>query len=257
MVRSLEATAWRTAAPNGEWNVVVTILLVNADQASAQQLNEQFQAAAIIPYTYTPPSTTTALATWPTLQEMIAASTRLVTFVASLDPASSTVAPYLLDEFTFVFENPFDVTNTTDFSCTPDRPPSVQGNILSAIQSGRLPLMNHFLYATQAFGIQIPDIGAISNTNAPSGTVGNLGTAASNCRSVYGRAPTFILVDFFDEGPAISTVDTLNGITAVGRINPVSARVVTSTNSGTAFGKTLFSRGILLWTISIALVVLA
>lgn len=235
----------------------MTILLVNSGQASAQDLNEQFKAAGIVQYTYTPPSTRTALATWPTLQEMISASTRLVTFVASLDPASNTVAPYLLDEFTFVFENPFDVTSASNFSCTVDRPASLQGNTISAIQSGRLPLMNHFLDTAEGFGIEIPNIGAINNTNAPSGAAGNLGTTASNCSSIYGKAPTFILVDFFDQGPAISTIDTLNGVIAVGRINPTSAKVVTSATSDGSLGKSLLSRGTLLWTVGIAMVVFA
>ena len=230
---------------------------MNSNQASAQQLDEQFKATAITRYAYTPPSTTTALVTWPTLQEMITASTRLITFVASLDPTSNTVAPYLLDEFTFVFENPFDVTSASNFSCTVDRPASLQGNTNSAIQSGRLPLMNHFLDTAEGFGIEIPNIGAINNTNAPSGTAGNLGTTASNCRSVYGKAPTFILVDFFDQGPAITTVDTLNGITAEGRISPSSAKVVTSSTSDGSLRESLPSRKVLLWTIGIAMVVFA
>ena len=188
---------------------------------------------------------------------MISASTRLVTFVASLAPASNTVAPYLLDEFTFVFENPFDVTNASNFSCTVDRPASLQGNTVAAIQSGRLPLMNHFLDTAEGFGIEIPNIGAINNTNAPSGTVGNLGTSANNCRSTYGKAPTFILVDFFDQGPAISTVDTLNGITPVGRLSPSSAKVVSSATSDGSLGKSLLSQETLFWTIGIALVVFA
>ena len=84
--------------------------------------------------------------------------------------------------------------------------------------------MNHFLYSEQAFGIQIPNVAAVNATNAPEGGVGNLGSAATNCKSVYGKAPTFILVDFFDQGPAIQTVDTLNGVTApVGRVQPQAA----------------------------------
>lgn len=232
----------------------MTVLLVNSDGASAGDLNEQFKAAAITSYLYTPPSTTSAPSTWPTLQEMIAASTRLVTFVASLDPASNTVAPYLLDEFTFVFENPFDVTNSSDFSCAVDRPASLQGNTLSAIQSGRLPLMNHFLDTQEGFGIQIPNIGALNTTNGASGA-GSLGTTASSCRSIYGKAPTFILVDYFDQGPAIDTVDTLNGITATGRIAPSSEKVVTSTTSDGDLGKTVLSNWSLLWVLSIATVV--
>lgn len=215
---------------DGNPHDVVTILLVNSDNASAEDLSVEFGAAQITSYAYQPPSTTTAITTWPTLEELIANSTRLVTFVASLDSSKNTVAPYLLDEFTFVFENPFEVFSLSGFSCTPDRPSAVKGNPSAAIQSGRLPLMNHFLDIKQAFG-DVPDIGNITTTNNRTGPIGNLGDAATECKTLYGRAPTFILVDFFDQGPAISTVDSLNGITAVGRTKPAAAP--TGTTSGT------------------------
>ncbi len=195
---------------------VVTLLLVNSDNAPASALDSEFKAANLNSFAYTPPSTTTAMNTWPTLQDMITNNTRLVTFVASLPSSSNTIAPYLLDEFTFVFENNYDVTSLSNFTCTPDRPPAVQGNTRMAVSSGRLPLMNHFLDTQQAF-FQTPDYGNITTTNAQSGATGNLGGAAANCTSVYGQAPTYLLVDFFDQGSAINTVDALNGITPVGR----------------------------------------
>ena len=212
-------------------NEVVTILLVNSDNAAAAQIDAEFQAANISSYAYIPPSRTTPLTDWPTLQDMISNSTRLVTFIASLDPASNTVAPYLLDEFTFVWENPYDVTGVANFSCLPDRPPVVQGNISAAVTSGRMALMNHFLYSPGPFGIEMPDTANLENTNAPSGKFGNLGDRAANCTAQYGRAPTFILVDFFDQGPAIATVDKLNGITPVGRTQPVTLNGATSAGS--------------------------
>lgn len=200
--------------------LVVTILLVNSDNASAGDLDAQFVAADIKSLAYTPPSTTSPPTTWPTLQNLISNNTRLMTFIASLDPSSNTVAPYLMDEFTFIWENPYDVARPSNFSCQPDRPSSVQGDTSAAVNSRRMAFMNHFLETDGAFGIQTPDVGNITTTNAPSGGVGNLGTAASNCKTQYGKAPTFILVDFFDQGPAISTVDTLNNISPVGRTTP-------------------------------------
>lgn len=211
---------------------MVTLLLVNADNASAQDLHAQFNAAKITSYAYTPPQTTATIATWPTLEELIAKSTRLITFVASLDSATNTVAPYLLDEFSFVFENPFDVLSLSGFSCLPDRPTSVKGATQAAIQSGRLPLMNHFLSTKQAFGVEVPDLSNITTTNAQTGPVGNLGDAATECKLLYGKAPTFILVDFFDQGSAIKTVDSLNSITAVGRTTPSVISASTSDANG-------------------------
>lgn len=214
-------------------NDVVTILLVNSDDASAEDLNAEFEAANITSYGYQPPSSTTALATWPTLQEMISNNSRLVTFVADLDPSTNTVAPYLLDEFTFVFENPYNVTSSSNFSCVADRPPAVFGQTATAISSGRLPLVNHFLDTNEGLGIDIPDTANVTTTNGKTGA-GSLGVAASDCSAAYGKAPAFLLVDFFDEGFAISVVNGLNGIstTAVGQTQPS----VTPTSSSGASG---------------------
>ncbi|KAL8854945.1 MAG: hypothetical protein Q9221_000141 [Calogaya cf. arnoldii] len=194
---------------------VVSILLVNPDLATGSDLDGEFEEAAIRSYAYKPGSATTASIKWPTLDELIASGKRLVTFVADMAP--STAAPYLMDEFTFIFENPYSVTSLSNFSCTPQRPPAIQGQTSAAVQSGRLPLMNHFLNIRQSFDIQVPDVGNLSVTNAASGPVGNLGDAAAGCAAAYGRPPTFILVDFFEHGSSISTVDRLNGIVPVGR----------------------------------------
>ncbi|KAL8995303.1 MAG: hypothetical protein Q9188_006849 [Gyalolechia gomerana] len=200
---------------------VVTILLVNADNAAASDLDAQFEAAAIKPYAYTPKSATAVPYSWPTLNELIGSGTRLLTFVADISPSST--APYLMNEFTFIFENPFSVLSPSNFSCIPERPALVQGQTSAAVQSGSLPLMNHFLNIEQGFGIQVPDIDNITVTNAASGPIGNLGDAATACTAAYGRAPSFVMVDFFEHGSAIDTVDRLNGITPVGRASaPVS-----------------------------------
>lgn len=96
-----------------------------------------------------------------------------------------------------------------------------------------MSLMNHFLYENQAFGIQSPNQSYIETTNAPSGGVGNLGDAASTCASAYGKAPTFMLVDFFNVGPAIEVADSLNGISPTGRTD-VSAEVLTADSAATS-----------------------
>lgn len=194
---------------------VVTILLVNYDHATTSALDGEFQAAAVKSYAYTPPSVNAAPTSWPTLGELVSSGQRLVVFVSDIAP--STTAPYLLDEFTFVFENPYSVTSLSNFSCTAQRPEVVQGQTSQAVRTGRLPLMNHYLDIQQSFGIQIPDVGNLSVTNAASGPVGNLGDAAAACTTSYGKAPTFVLVNFFEQGSSISTVDRLNGIIPVGR----------------------------------------
>ncbi|KAI9368226.1 PLC-like phosphodiesterase [Aspergillus egyptiacus] len=214
-----EIKDWLDSNPNE----VVTVLLVNSDDATASDLHAEFQAADIVDYAYQPTSHTSAPTSWPTLQELINDGTRLMTFVASLD--DNTVAPYLMDEFTYVFENPYDVTSPSNYSCIPDRPSSVQGDISAAISTNMIPLQNHFLYQTVLLDYQAPNESYVGTTNAPSGGVGNLGDAVSACQTAWGRQPAFILVDFFDKGPAIDTVDKLNGVTnPVGRSNMTSVQ---------------------------------
>ena len=200
-------------------NDVVTIIIVNSDNASPSTLHQHFVTADITKYTYTPPQNTAAIQVWPTLQSLIANNTRLITFVADMNPATTAAAnaSYMLDQFTFVFENPFEVTSATNFSCIPDRPLAVRGNVTKALASNRLSLVNHFLGISLAFGIYIPDVANAKLTNSESGVVGNLGDAAKACATTFGKQPNFLLVDFFDQGSAITTVDKINGITPVGR----------------------------------------
>jgi hypothetical protein len=196
-------------------NDVVTVLLVNSDNVDASALKAEFVTADIESYAYTPPSTTAPPDNWPTLQTLISNNTRLMTFVATLDASDNTVAPYLMDEFTYMWENPFTVTSISKFSCLPDRPASVSGSISSAFAPGRMALMNHFLDTDEGFGITVPAVDNATVTNADSRASGSLGATVNTCVTAWsGVKPTFILVDFFNVGPAIATVDRLNGVTA-------------------------------------------
>jgi hypothetical protein len=88
-----------------------------------------------------------------------------------------------------------------------------------ARESGKLFLMNHFLYWQQAFGIQTPDRRKLANTNSWNVT-GGLGKHLKKCANEYWRQPTFVLVDFFNVGPAIQAVDIFNKVqNAAGRKN--------------------------------------
>jgi hypothetical protein len=147
----------------------------------------------------------------------------LVTFVASL--ADNTAAPYLLDEFSLIFENPFEVTASNNFSCIPDRPSIVQGSTSAAASSGRMFLMNHFLDKQQLFGTVTPDIANSSRTNsADTSIVGSLGSSMQQCASIYGKPPNFVLVDWFNVGPAISSIDAWNTVVSpVGRLSVSSS----------------------------------
>lgn len=212
----MEVKQWLDNNPND----VVTILLVNADDFTAQEINPHFLAANITEHAYIPPNKSTAPSTWPTLQELITAQTRLLTFVASLTPsATPDNMTYLMDEFSFIFENDFENVRMSDFSCEPHRPSGVANNTQLALSQNKMPLMNHFLYKeSELFDIQSPDVDNITTTNSPGNNqTGMLGLALDECTSAYSKAPTYVLVDFFDEGPAINAVDAANGISPVGR----------------------------------------
>lgn len=202
-------------------NEVVTLLLVNSDDEDVASYGEVFESSNISTYGYTP-STLSASNSWPTLQSMIDADTRLVTFIASIN--ASTTYSYLLNEWDYVWETPYDLSSLSEASnCTLDRP-STLSSAATAISSGYLPLMNHFIYQTITSSWEVPNVDIIDTTNSPNTTLtGALGMAAATCNSEWDTAPVFVLVDFYSEGPAIDTADTLNGITATGRSSSSSA----------------------------------
>jgi hypothetical protein len=213
-------------------NEVVTILLVNGVGATASTLGQIFTNSGITQHAYTPASATPS--TWPTLQQMISANTRLVTFIASLD--DNTGAEYLLNEWDYMWENNYLVKTPSNFTCTPDRPAAVGGSFTTAASSGRMFMMNHFLYEEQLFNIETPDVDNAANTNSPdTNTIGALGTAADDCTRQYGSKPTFVLVDWFNVGPAIETVDRLNGVSDVtGRAQVTTANLKVDRDTASA-----------------------
>lgn len=203
----------------------MTLLLVNSDGAPAGDIDAEFKAADLLSHVYTPQTRSTAPASWPTLQQLIQAKTRLLVFVASVGNDPST--PYLMDEFDYFFETQFEVTSPSNFSCTPHRPQSVQNNLNTAISSNRLALVNHFLGSEDGLGIVSPNVDIIETTNSPDDGEGTLGSEAKKCTQQYNnRKPTFFLVDFFDQGPAIKVIDSLNGVT-----NPVGRKEIPKINS--------------------------
>ncbi|KAF2087062.1 hypothetical protein K490DRAFT_57135 [Saccharata proteae CBS 121410] len=213
-------------------NDVVTLVLVNSDDATADEIKSEFSTSGIDSYAYEPANTTGGIADWPTLESLISNNTRLVTFVASLDESSD----YLLNEFDFVFENDYDNTSPSNYSCDPQRPTAVANDPEAALQDDLLFLMNHFLYEQQSFGIEQPNATYANTTNGATG-FGSLGVAASNCASVYSKAPWAVLVDFFNMGPAIDVVDELNGVSDVTGRTSVSSAAVTATSAAGKIGR--------------------
>ncbi|KAI1330425.1 PLC-like phosphodiesterase [Xylariaceae sp. FL0255] len=207
-------------------NEVVTLLIVNSDNQEISAFGSVFESSGLSKYGYTPSGN----GDWPTLQEMISNNTRLVTFIASVTASSS--YPYLLSEFDYVFETTFGVTSADGFNCTLQRP-STEASAAAAIQAGLLPLINHFRDDALTSSITVPDVDDIATTNSPeTNTTGALGLQTQNCREQWGVIPTFILVDFWNEGPAIDTADVMNDVTdAVGRKNDTATTSSGSTTT--------------------------
>jgi hypothetical protein len=63
-------------------NEVVTLLLTNGDSIDVSSFGAAYNNAGLTTYAYTPPNQL-ALGDWPTLQDLISANTRLITFMGS------------------------------------------------------------------------------------------------------------------------------------------------------------------------------
>lgn len=189
---------WLDANPNE----VLTLLLTNGDSLSVTEFDAAFQSSGLVPSIYIPPSDAALnLSAWPTLQEMITMNKRLVTFLDY--DANTSLVPYLLDEFAFFFETPYDTTDPTFPECNLDRPPG-------ATAEGRMYIVNHFLDLNIS-GILIPNVPADNVTNAATGT-GSIGAQVNLCEGLYQRAPKGILVDNFDRGNVFTAQNAANGL---------------------------------------------
>ncbi|KAK3692254.1 PLC-like phosphodiesterase [Podospora appendiculata] len=233
-------------------NEVVTLLLVNSDNKNASDFGLAFESSGLDTYGYVPTSNSSTK-DWPTLQSMITSNKRLVTFIASITPSPS--YPYLLNEFTYVFETPYDVKSLSNFTCNLDRPSS-QSSAASALKAQMLPLLNHFAYTSITSDIEVPNVSDIDTTNSPETNVtGALGQHADNCTTLWDTKPVFMLVDFYDHGPAVDTADRLNGITAVGRITSSSSAGAEGSGVGTVRDRGAMAVALLAFIVGVVVVV--
>ncbi|KAF2771800.1 PLC-like phosphodiesterase [Teratosphaeria nubilosa] len=186
---------------------VLTLLLTNGDYVNVTLFAEAFEEVGLASYAFVPPTGTTRLAmdSWPTYGEMIADGTRLVMFLDY--EADESVVPYVLDEFAYFFETPYDTTDPAFSECTLDRP---SGGAAEA--DGRMYIVNHFLDTDVLdTGILVPDDEADYTTNAATGN-GSIGAQADLCLQEWGRWPKFVLVDMFDRGNVFAWQDAVNGV---------------------------------------------
>lgn len=203
-------------------NEVVTVLLTNGDSVGISTFGDTFASAGIDSYAFVPSSEPLAYADWPTLGDLIDSGKRLVAFLGELDScqfqhhlentlinldygADTSTVDYILDEFAYYFETPYDVTDASFSNCSIDRP-------AGASADGRMYLVNHYL-DVDVLGIDIPDRDAAGTTNAATGD-GSLGAQATECEALWNHAPNVMLADFVDKGEVIQAQNNLNGFSS-------------------------------------------
>src|SRR5271167_1377949 len=102
------------------------MLFTNPDGVNVTNWGDDFRTAGIADLAYVPPFNSTPPDTleWPTLGSMISSGKRVVIFLDSF--ANQSEVNFILDEFTYMWETPFDQTNQS-FPCNVDRPGSLRG----------------------------------------------------------------------------------------------------------------------------------
>lgn len=191
---------------------VVTILLGNGNFSQPEQYVPFIEQSGITKYTYAPTLFPLTVDQWPTLEELIVQGKRVVMFMDY--NADQKKVPWLLDEFSQMWETPFDPTDRS-FPCTVQRPP----NLSNDDAKKRMYLMNHNLnveFNVFDLSILVPAVALLNETNAASGT-GSAGLAANNCRSDWGAAPNVINVDYYNYGSPNGSV-----FEAAARLNNVT-----------------------------------
>jgi hypothetical protein len=174
---------------------VVTIILENGDYQPVEQYVPFLEQTGLVQYAYIPPKIPMGIDDWPTLASMILTGKRVVFFMDY--DANQTAVPWILDEFSQLWETPFDPTDPS-FPCTVQRPP----NLAPADAENRMYLTNHNLnYDITLLGnsLLVPNIPLLNVTNSVQG-VGSLGMGAQNCTQMWGYPPKFLNVDYYNVG---------------------------------------------------------
>lgn len=158
---------------------VVTLLIGNADFRPVTDYVASLESSGLSKYAYIPPKVPMNGTEWPALKDMILVSKRVVIFMDY--NADQNEVPYILDQFSQVWETPFSPTDPS-FPCTAQRPPD-----LSDEDAGkRMYMANHNLNTEiNAFGtsLLVPTTTLLNETNAVNGT-GSLGAMADECAGI-------------------------------------------------------------------------
>ncbi|KAI7871703.1 PLC-like phosphodiesterase [Spinellus fusiger] len=189
-------TQWIQQNPNE----VLTIMWNNLGDFRTEHFNALYQASGILDYSYVQP---VGSLTWPTLQELITSGKRVINFLDL--GADQGELPWLMSQFNYVFETPYNNQNESSFSCVIDRPTN------PPTPASMMYVMNHFLYGSLSIGsipIEIPQKGSANVTNADS-----LLKQSNTCTTTFGRHPNFLEIDFYNKGNTLQIAAQLNNVT--------------------------------------------
>ena len=165
-------TEWIKANPYD----VVTILIGNADFVMPGNFTDPIKNSGLIDYAYEPPKIPMGLDDWPILSKMILTNKRAVIFMDYM--ANQLEIPFILDEFSQMWETPFSPTDR-NFPCTVQRPPGLSPEDAR----NRLYMANHNLNTEVTFfgsSLLVPNTVLLNETNAVYG-FGSAGAMARNC----------------------------------------------------------------------------
>lgn len=174
---------------------VVTLLIGNSDFRNVTDYVEPLQQSGLSAYAYVPPKIPMAIDDWPTLSSMILTRKQVVIFMDY--NANQTEVPYILDEFSQIWETPFSPTNAS-FPCTQQRPPGLS----QQDAENRMYMANHNLnteITALGLSILVPTTPLINQTNGLNGS-GSLGAMVDDCTARWPRPPNFLLVDYYNDG---------------------------------------------------------
>lgn len=133
---------------------------------------------------------------------MILRNERLVVFMDY--NANQESVPFILDEFTHMWETPFSPQDQA-FPCTQQRPPDLNQ---TEARENYMYLANHNLNTAidlSSIGIDtsellVPNTAEINATNGQQNEFGRLGAMNINCTAEWGRPPNWFLVDYYNYG---------------------------------------------------------
>jgi hypothetical protein len=205
-------------------NEVVSMLLTNYDRRPPSEFDAVFSSVGLDKFAFVPVSLPNTLPfdEWPTFAELIASNGRLIMFL-DYEADTSTV-PYILPQFDYFFETPFNTLDASFSQCAIDRGPKDSGG------DGLMYIVNHFLdievgadvleipdkildlvVPDESKRVLIPDVDSNFVTNAVTGD-GSIGAQAELCKGIYGRWPNVLLVDMFSRGDVFQAQHRLNGL---------------------------------------------